>query len=886
MGKMEFWIGPPEHAKPEDRIHLWLEDGDLELPKLHGKAGVRGSESDPYIIVGFDTEFKTPGYAVTANEVRAGEAVSEILSYQFYAKCSDGRTWRGICCPDANQRLSLPQFMLFVLGLGARLANHKALPTRIYLVGHFTRADIPAFSDFQKISGLISAVRNTFISIDGHIGVDVPVDDEEVGLKIFLRDTMLLTPQSSRSLKKIGDLVGIQKVELSPDRETYRTMIRNMDSVRRDQWELFKEYALTDAVICVEYLDRVLAEYKAVTGKAKVPVTLTGIGIDLLEKQWAESGYDRLRILGKELVKTKEYNKRQGYFFKKTLEKDIHPVHYGNALATDCYHGGRNEQYWFGPAFSDDWSDFDLSSAYPTAMSLIGMPDWEAMRATSRLEDFTPTALGYAVIEFEFPQGTRFPTLPVRTGNGLVFPLRGRTECPAPEIYLARKLGARIKILQGLLVPTDGSKPVFENFIRECIEKRRSVGKNTLRGLFWKEISNSTYGKTAQGLRERRVYDLRERETKLLPPSRITNAYFAAFITSFVRAVLGEIMNSIPENRMVFSCTTDGFLSNITDDEAAKCSSGVLCELYREQRKKLTGDDSVLEKKHYIKTPLGWRTRGQATLEAGVPHDPDGKHVLLAKGGIWTPPEYEELEDQNDEILNYFFDRTPDTEIEIEGKTGLRDMVELGADFVEKLIVKRLNMEYDWKRRPVGVVQSKLYDHVAFSTEPWVSVEQFVLMRDTFDEYQRGSPRCIKTIEDLVDLSKYVETKTIASSNELKYVRKVDGDMKRLRQMLCSAFKHGKAGMARYSSTNLQFAELLTAHGMKCSKADVENGLKKEFVPNQVPPTDRVVAFLHALKRDSIPALQIEKFLVELEKSGMMIRLINDVSCPFTAKVR
>ena len=129
MGKMEFWIGPPEHAKPEDRIHLWLEDGDLELPKLHGKAGVRGSESDPYIIVGFDTEFKTPGYAVTANEVRAGEAVSEILSYQFYAKCSDGRTWRGICCPDANQRLSLPQFMLFVLGLGARLANHKALPT-------------------------------------------------------------------------------------------------------------------------------------------------------------------------------------------------------------------------------------------------------------------------------------------------------------------------------------------------------------------------------------------------------------------------------------------------------------------------------------------------------------------------------------------------------------------------------------------------------------------------------------------------------------------------------------------------------------------------------------------------------------------------------------
>jgi len=93
---------------------------------------------------------------------------------------------------------------------------------------------------------------------------------------IHIRDTMLLTPQSSRSLKKIGELAGIEKVELSPDRVIYKKLIRNMDRVRSDQWDLFKRYALTDAEICVHYIEKVMAEYKSVTGKVKVPVTLTG----------------------------------------------------------------------------------------------------------------------------------------------------------------------------------------------------------------------------------------------------------------------------------------------------------------------------------------------------------------------------------------------------------------------------------------------------------------------------------------------------------------------------------------------------------------------------------------------------------------------------------
>lgn len=879
-----FLIGPPERLNPADRLTLWLEDGDFEpTPE---RSHQKNPHDAAYLLVGFDTEFKTPDRPVSNEEIKSGEATSLILSYQFYAKTNNGTVWKGICCPEKDERISIEDFLLFVIGMGTRIEGVSKLPKKIYLVGHFTRADIPAFDNFQKMTKYVSAVRNTFVSIDAAYKAELPlIDDTSVNVNVILRDTMLLTPQSNRSLKKIGEMVGIKKVELAENRETYKKMIRNMDRVRSEQWDLFKDYALTDAEICVHYIERVINEYHQVTGKRKVPVTLTGIGIDLLEKHWQENGLDRLKILGKEIVKEKQFNKKDRYFIKRDREVEKPIAFHNKLLAVDAYHGGRNEQYWFGPCFEDDWSDFDLSSAYPTAMALIGMPDWDRLFHTTNIDEFHPTVLGYANIEFEFPSDIRYPTLPVRTANGLIFPLKGQTDCVAPEIYLARKLGAKINILEGFIVPSDDTSRVFAEFIKECIKKRNVFGKNTLQNLFWKEISNSTYGKTAQGLRDRRVYDLRERETKALPESRITNAYFAAFITSFVRATLGEIMNSIPQDKMIFSCTTDGFITNISDEELEDCTKGSLCAIYRDARHLLTGDHTVLERKHYVRNLLGWRTRGQATLKKGIPEDTEEKNIVLAKGGLWIRPEFEETEEQNDEVLKYFFDRTPETEIDIEAKTGLRDMVEYEADLVEKLIVKRLNMEYDWKRRPVRFIDSKQYNHLAFSTEPWSNVEQFVLMRDVFDRFQKGTPTCIKSSVDLQRLSEFVETTRISQSKDLRYVRKQGGDIKRLRQMLCAAFKQSQAGINLPALTNEKFAELLTANGIACDKAAVENGKRKLFVKHAVPPTDRILKLVNHLKNNVIKSLKIDDLLVPIEKDSMMIRLVDENQCKFIYRV-
>lgn len=892
----EFWVEPPELGNKNSKRCLWVERGDIYcFSKGDSDSDFSDVKPDsaPYLLVGFDTEFKTPSEALTPAEVKeSGKARSLILSYQFHAKTSTGIEWSGICCPKGDERITLQDFMVFVFGTGARTHNVRNIPTNVYLVGHFTRADIPAFANFQELTKYMSAVRSTFVTTNDHfqsVGL-ASVDGEEIKLKVFLRDTMLLTPQSSKSLKALGELVGVEKVELAPDKETYRQIIKNMDKLRHEDWDLFRRYALTDAEICVRYMERVITQYKAVTGKFKVPITLTGIGVDLLLKSWADAGIDHLAVLGQEIVHQGYFNKSKGRFIRERKAVEIAVVHRETVFVNECYHGGRNEQFWFGPCFTDDWSDFDLSSAYPTAMSLIGLPDWHAIHDSKNLDDFGPETLGFIQVEFEFPADTRYPCLPVRTDNGLIFPLKGISYCAAPELFAARQIGAKLQILHGVIVPVDKSVRVFGDFIKDCINKRLDAGSKTLEGLFWKEISNSTYGKTAQGLQEKRVYDMRDKDTRILPASPITSAYFASYITSFTRAVLGEILNSIPRDKMVFSCTTDGFLSNLTDAEALAVQQGSLVRLYSSQRKVLTGDSTVLERKHAVKRPLGWRTRGQATLIPGDDFSAslaDGSvfHIVLAKGGIFTAPEFEDDVAQNAEIVRMFFSRTPESRIEVLAKTGVRDMVEHDADLVEKVFSKRLNMEFDWKRCPHAAIESRTYSHLAFSTHPWNSKEQFFAIREYWTEFENNDPQCLKTLESLEEFSSYAEARSFVGTTEAKYLRKNNGAVNRLRLQLCRAYKKAAAGLKPKMKglTDQKFADLLVSIGIPCTKADVENGKKRVFNPHSCPPTDQVKSLLNSL-REQLEDLDVDLFLYDAADVNP-IHITSSTVCPFIQRV-
>ena len=861
-----------------------LEEFTLTESDFATKTSRRGA--DDYVIVGFDTEFQTPD-AIPQGLLDGVLGKYTVLSYQFHCIHSNGTEWNGICCPPKGERMSLNDFCVFALASGKTAGIQGNLPRKLLIVGHFTRADLPAFSDFKTLQSYVSNVRSTFISIDGGRKVLIHFPDAtHVTLQIVFRDTMLLTPQTSRKLEGVGELVGLPKLRLGGSDESHRGLIKQMSSVINTQWESFRQYAIQDAHICAIYMKRISDLYLQITGERKFPVTLSSIGVSLLKETWDRISPEAIdKYLGTKVYTEKTFIKELGYFKTEKRRKPIEPVYYETAFTTECYHGGRNEQFWFGPCFEDEWNDFDLSSAYPTAMSLIGAPDWHGMFQSTDLDQFTADTLGFAWIEFEFPETTRYPTIPVRTSNGLVFPLKGLSECAAPEIFLARSLGAKITIKRGLIVPSDRSNRIFGTFIRDCITKRKEVGSKTLEGLFWKEISNSTYGKTAQGLQKKRVYDMHKKQSEDLPVCEITNAYFAAFITSFVRATLGEIINALPENRCVFSCTTDGFLTNATKDDVDNASTGTITRIFRDARLLLTGTPDVLEIKHQIKKPLGWRTRGQATLIPGNPKEGDGDFsIVLAKGGINTPERHDTDALQNEFIVSLFFDRTPESELNSFPLTGVRDIIELDTDLVSKIVTKRLSMEFDWKRQPKGVGFSKQHQHLVFSTRPWESIEQFEEIRSLWEGYNKDRKHCLKTVEDYQHFSKYCLIANYKKSETGKYLKKTDGDLKRLRQLLAAAFKQHLCGMSTLKGgmTATNFSDFLNSKGVPSKRSDIENSKNRKFIPHSCPPTDAVIKALQAIK-ESIPQLDVEMFLAETYVSDGIV-LEQRTDCHFVQR--
>ncbi|WJY20427.1 DNA polymerase [Fontisubflavum oceani] len=861
------------------------------------------------------------------------------MSYQYSCRTisADGEaeehSWSGIIFPEGGEdddRLSLTDFVKQSISHGLSSIPELSLPSDIYLVAHFTRADVPGFSEFkdEALRGKMNleSVRSLFMNVGKSIGLDLPVTDggKHHRIEVTLRDTMALAPNGATSLAQLGDILGFAKLQLSSDPEQELYYKEHMSEFLRDQPELFESYAIRDAEICALYTAKIIKLYHEKTGKFRLPVTLTSIGVDMIQNYWVSNRIDPLEIVGKEKITEKTWSKRykRNVTRKRLVSKK--KLHWSEDFFTECYHGGRNEQFWFGPGPEGVWYDYDLTSAYPSAMALIGIPDWSSIRPiTSNSEllaagEFRHNDLAFANVNFKFPESVKYPVLPVRTENGLIFPRQGNSTTHVSEILLAKELGCHIKLVEGRFIsskhgrdPLDPSalrSRVFEGFSRMCIEERRKYPKRTLDNLFWKELVNSTYGKTAQGLRERRIYNLRDAETKRLEPSKITNPVYAAFITAFCRGVLGEIMNGLPDHCSIFSVTTDGFLTNATDQEMME-AGGYLAGYYHAARSSLRSEEElrdlparIYEVKHIIRQPLGWRTRGQATLKSSEQADWKGfedepkedEMIVLAKGGIKLRRFLSKTE-QNNEIVSLFLGRKPTDTLTVTLGAGIREMYEQGMDFVDNEMTKRLSMEFDWKRRPtqasdvaVDPGKGQHGSHLAFATEPWDTVDQFNKVRELWERYTKDDPKCLKTRPDYDDFAHYFEGMLAAEGSAQAWLRKSGGPLKRLRRDLIVAQKLRQAGTHQLKPQALgrtqifptkklkakELAEMLSdSFGVPCSKSDVDNARKiKVFKPYQVPRTEQTVRALKMIKKELFPYLVIDEFLTKSAEFNIAVR--------------
>ncbi|WP_170765312.1 DNA polymerase [Ruegeria lacuscaerulensis] len=876
-----------------------------------------------YLVIGFDTEYQREPFV---NADGLAEVRNQVLSYQYSChvitpdNAGDEQHWSGIVQPKGpadDDRLTLAEFVEHALRDGFTRHPNLKVPVNVYLVAHFTRADVPGFSDFKEEKTRkamnLENVRGLFMNVGKDIKINLKRGEKlrPIKLHVAIRDTIALAPAGAKSLAKLGEILGFEKMKLSDDPEQEQYYKENMGELLAANWPLFRAYAIRDAEVCAQYTIRMIRLYFEKTSSFKLPVTLTSIGVDLIREFWTNQGLDPLEIVGKEIVVEKYWSKKKQQYVSSAEPKPVQKLFWSEDFFTECYHGGRNEQFWFGPAPKGVWYDYDLTSAYPTAMALIGEPDWDTITHITSTDELlggglTVEDLAFANVDFEFPDDVRYPVLPVRTENGLLFPRKGNSTTHISEILLAKQLGAKIELVEGRRINSDrvisrredggreygghAEKP-FLKFARHCIEERAKHPKKTLHNLFWKELVNSTYGKTAQGLRERRIYDLRDAETKPLKPSKITNPVYAAFITAFCRGVLSEIMNALPRDVQIFSVTTDGFLTTATDEQMREAAKGTLGRKYLNSRIGLAAQWSIYEVKHIIRQPVGWRTRGQATLRPSEAADWGGtgmvpkedERVVLAKGSIKLNAILSKAE-QNGKIVDLFFDRKPTDTMTVTMGAGIREMYEQGMDFVDKTMTKRLSMEFDWKRRPetagdiaVTTEGGLSRTHLAFSTKPWDTVDQFNTTRDIWSDYNKQTAHCLKSLSDYRAWALYFEGKLAAQGKAGAYIAKEDGVLKRLRRDLCIAHKLRKAGTHKINVESFQrdnitpdyklkvkeLAQILNdGFGIPCTKTDVDNARKKKvFVPHQVPRTAQSVELLENIKQALFPELNVEQFL-------------------------
>ncbi|EGS6763782.1 hypothetical protein ABWK96_004015 [Vibrio parahaemolyticus] len=821
-------------------------------PKKKKQTKRKRREATPFFerpVIAMDTEYV---------ESECG-TYNRILSYQF-AVLFEGKLSTIILFPESTKksgRLALDKCLVQAIEKAMDDEVLDKWPTDIILCAHWLSADLFNFSQaFDQLKTHVKGLRKTVASLDDVYGLDLDkvmsrrIDKEPLNvhdkshnrhtLYITFYDTMLLSPNGS-SLASVGELLKIPKVEIP---EPYS--ISRMDEFLEAQPEKFAEYSITDSIISARHFERVSSFCQNTLGLNSVPFTIGGIAVKAFVNSLEDKrGYRGL--FGFEKVTKEVWPSDRSKPL--TITRDV-PVTARMTLenfATQCYHGGRNESFIAGPTDIDTWRDYDVPSCYSAITLGLRELDYDQMYMTKDLNDLLGDKCALAWVEFTFPSTCRFPSLAVRSEYGLIFPLSGETHCTGHELEVAYNQGAEITIKQAFVVPWKNDVRIFEPFMKWGRERRKSFVKGSFDEKLTKEMLNSCYGKLAQSLRPKNSFDIQAGYSKQLPPSTLTNPFFAAYTTGLARALLGEMLHNIPDDKVVVSVTTDGFLTNAELHEIDL--KGPICQRFRELYHRIdpTGGE-VLELKHQAKQLIGAKTRAQYTVI-----ESEGFEPILAKGSVKVDPM---VTDQSAYMVNKYLTRKPGDKVDGSYLTPNRmRFLEHKDLMLEKRSIYQ-NMEFDQKRQLLNpvMVDVKGRSHIALETKPHKSLDEMLFTRLRFDHWRKA--HCLKTSEDWYDWQDRLVMAETASNQNLRLKANEASDSLMARLFL-RFYAHEKSGMSKKQITAKALAEWMTDIGYPTKATAVRSAKNAKLIEGAVPMTELTIS-LARLIVSKFPDFEVE----------------------------
>ncbi|EPA7327211.1 hypothetical protein ACQ44D_004106, partial [Escherichia coli O1:H27] len=787
--------------------------------------------SDLTLHIGFDTEY------VFNPETRQ----NDILSYQSYVILPDNTGISNIIYPPDSQKKSRLSFKEFLCQTITPLLETGVItkwPGIINIYAHFIRADIASFANFwSDYKILLKGIRGTVSSFKNRYGIDFDeqqerrVKTEQIMFdkrtspprcsNVAFIDTLLITP-GGMGLAECGELLGLPKLTIPAPYS-----ITNMREYLLGDRAGFEAYALRDAEIAVRYALQVRNFCARELMIDRVPATIGAMAVSRFTKTLKENNMSPEVCLGTH-IKTRELWLTEKQAFRTIKNPASVPSReLFETFPINCYHGGRNECFMMGVTPSDHWYDYDLAGAYTTGLLDILTPDYGNIRLSKNPDDYCGHVMGFALVTFRFPESVPYPSLPVRTDQyGLFFPLSGESWATAPEIELALSLGAEMTIHNGIIVPwicdtsphNSESTSVFLPFVQQVRENRNRHIKGSLEEKFWKEIGNSLYGKLAQGLRAKTAFDTARGLNRSLPPSSVTQPFFAAHVTGFIRAVAGELMNALPSDSSVVSVTTDGFLTNCPLNKINM--SGPLSSRFQSLCDIVDPGSSMLTCKHEVSQLIAMKTRGQLTYRAI-----QGKPVVHARAGV-KPPADIPRSDYNDYMVDLYLNRLPGQTLSRSTLISTREMWLSESDLVSREQDIRLNLEFDFKRQPVQPAMNE--GHLLMFSRPWDNMEEALQQRSLFDDWRQT--HTLKTLADWDDWCDFLYCRTVFSDMKLKVGSKRSDDI--LVRLFLRALTQCQWGLMlkdKKSYSCKEVAEWLTSEGYSVTVTDVKNAVRAKI---------------------------------------------------------
>ncbi len=659
--------------------------------------------------------------------------------------------------------------------------NARKNALSVTLVCHTGVVDLSAFANDihgigrkGNILPIFKAIQGGLVTMD-YIFTHIPTASEYwkfFPVRIEFRDTMCYAPAGSKKLDALGKSIDVKKIEL-PD-----GVINNMQSYMQTNPEDFIAYAAQDALVTIMYGSRLWGINKrwcltSTSGSAfAMKQSIMSYFEIPAENKSSREMFER-SYRGMKTVKHGMTNTPSGLRPLTELVPVNPDAELLHSFAANSYCGGYNTCITPGVFTKSHFYDFDLESAYPTAMCLVMDIDFDSDSPIERdfkneeltLQAFhTPVDPIFCYVDFEFPRDVKFPCIAIHDDGSIIFPRKAiGVYASGPSLYLALKLGAKIFVHRGYvgkirltktLQPSMSLRAACKQMVQDRLTAKDIYGPKSIEELLLKLFINGCYGKVAQNVIEKHTWDGWNEYMTDIGFSSITSPERAALITDIVRCMLIGTLNQLHNKGIQsYSVTTDGFITEATLDELNKCDAYGFKHLFEESRKFLTdGDPTVWAVKHEQTDLINPTTRcnvgfGVDRIDDDSSIIKDGKGVL-AHGGFVAPNCQKGSYQDRISTARAILWRTGRVISRVTEFANVKELSLKDIDFYAEKVERKIRLDFDMKRKPVrdsfetvtGSINGIHYEYCNFDTKPFEDIDEYHRYRNVNNSFD-----CIRT---------------------------------------------------------------------------------------------------------------------------------------------